>query len=153
MAIAFAAEPETPLLDVFLEAGKKLELAKSADRDSLHLFDRSVEWRHLTHAVELKDSLGHMVRDFGFPPEFLGDMLRFYDERTAAGGTSTGRFDRPWRYHRRLQLWAGGARDREFQRLRNRLIVNLIGRDAAHAQLRPAGGVALQWAKLLHDEA
>ena len=79
--------------------------------------------------------------------------MRFYDEKVRPSGAATSRFDRPWRYHRRLQLWAGGARDREFQRLLSRLIVDLIGKDAAHAQLRPAGGIALEWAKLLLYEA
>ena len=80
--------------------------------------------------------------------------MRFYDEKAlAAGKTANKRFERPWRYYRRLQLWAEGARDREFQRLRSRLMVDLIGRDAAHAQLRPAGGIALEWAKLLLEEA
>jgi len=146
MAIAFAPEPETPLIDVYNDA------TKTACRDRLHLFDRSVEWRHLAHAVELKDTLGRMVRRFAYPPEFLEDMMRFYQETVpAATDALDARFSRPWRYHRRLQLWSGGARDRELQRLRSRLIVDLIGKDAAQAQLRPAGGIALEWAKLLQE--
>ena len=152
MAIAFAANAEASLGDVYRDTGRKLETAKATERDSLHLFGRVVEWRHLAHAVELKDNLGRMVREYDFPPEYLEDMMRFYDEQATSSGRTPKRFDRPWRYHRRLQLWSGGARDREFQRLRSRLIVDLIGRDAAHAQLRPAGGIALEWAKLLLQE-
>jgi len=152
MAISFAPEPETPLIDVFREAGRKLELTKAADRDRLHLFGRSVEWRHLAHAADLKDSLGRMVRKFAYPPEFLEDMMRFYQETPAVEPeASDARFSRPWRYHRRLQLWSGGARDRELQKLRSRLIADLIGKNAAQAQLRPAGSIALEWAKLLEE--
>jgi len=152
MAISFADEPEQPLIDVFHDAGRKLDTTKTADRDRLHVFGRSVEWRHLAHAAELKDTLGRMVRKFAYPPEFLEDMMRFYQETPeGASGTQSGRFSRPWRYHRRLQLWSGGARDRELQKLRSRLIVDLIGKDAAQAQLRPAGGIALEWAKLLEE--
>jgi hypothetical protein len=106
----------------------------------------------LAHASELKDMLGRMVQKFAYPPEFLEDMMRFYQESPAgAGGAESARFSRPWRYHRRLQLWSGGARDRELQKLRSRLIVDLIGKDAAQAQLRPAGNIALEWAKLLEE--
>jgi hypothetical protein len=137
---------------VYRDAGHNLEIAKSTERDCLYLFGRAVEWRHLSHAIELKDNLGRLVREFGCPREFLEDMMRFYQEaEPAAAGAAKPRFERPWRYHRRLHLWAGGARDREFQRLRTRLIVDLIGKDAAQARLRPAGAIALAWAKLLTE--
>ncbi|MCP5113080.1 MAG: hypothetical protein GY953_19805, partial [bacterium] len=131
MAISFAPSAETSLIDVYKEAGRKLEIAKSTEKDCLYLFGRTVEWRHLSHAVELKDNLGRMVREFDCPPEFLEDMMRFYDEKDPTTGEAAKvRFERPWRYHRRLNLWSGGARDREFQRLRTRLIVDLIGKNA-----------------------
>jgi CRISPR-associated protein Csm1 len=152
MALAFAPDTGARLASVYEEAGRKLEIAKSSGKDSLHLFDRIVEWRQLAHAAELKESLGRMVHQFGYSPEFLGEMMRFYSETDpAAARSGSVRFDRPWRYHRRLNLWAGGARDREFQKLRSRLIVDLIGRDAAQARLRPAGRIALEWAKLLTE--
>jgi CRISPR-associated protein Csm1 len=150
MAVSFAPGADARLADAYREAGRKLEIAKSSERDSLYLFDRPVEWRHLAHAAELKDGLGRMVQEFGCSPEFLGEMMRFYSETEPTGGESGDvRFDRPWRYHRRLNLLAGGARDREFQKLRSRLVVDLIGRNAAQARLRPAGRIALEWAKLL----
>ena len=79
-------------------------------------------------------------------------MTRFYnDNESASGGGGDVRFDRPWRYHRRLNLSVGGARDREFQKLRSRLVVDLIGKNAAQARLRPAGRIALEWARLLSE--
>ncbi|MCW5981392.1 MAG: hypothetical protein KIT09_25125 [Bryobacteraceae bacterium] len=152
MAISLARESDEPLAEVYREAGRKLEIAKSSDKDCLYLFGRAVEWRQLTHAAELKDDLGRLVREFECPPELLGEMTRFYRETATAGGhRAQTRFDRPWRYHRRLTLMAGGARDREFQKLRSRLIVEMIGKNVAQARLRPAGRIGLEWAKLLTE--
>lgn len=152
MAISLAPNPADRLADVYCEAGRKLEIAKSSDKDCLFLFGRAVEWRQLSHAAELKDDLGRLVREFECSPELLGGMTRFYRETDFAGGPrAEARFDRPWRYHRRLTIMAGGARDREFQKLRSRLIVEMIGKNVAQARLRPAGRIGLEWAKLLTE--
>jgi hypothetical protein len=60
--------------------------------------------------------------------------------------------ERPWLYHARVGRALPAGRDRELEKLRTSLIVELIGKNAAQAKLRPAGQVALEWARL-HTEA
>ena len=152
MAVSLAPDGSVTLAEVFEEAGRKLEIAKSSDKDCLFLFGRAIEWRQLAQAAELKDNLGRLVREFDCPPELLGEMSRLYREpEPGASVPRSQRFDRPWRYYRRLSRMGGGARDRELQRLRSRLLTDLIGKNAAQARLRPAGRVALEWAKLLSE--
>ncbi len=82
----------------------------------------------------------------------LGDLIRFYKQTgSETGGPAGERFVRPWRYHRRLSLIASGARDRDYQKLRSKLVVDLIGKGAAKTRLRPGGRVALEWARLLSE--
>jgi CRISPR-associated protein Csm1 len=64
--------------------------------------------------------------------------------------------ERPWRYHRRIRRILSAARPvarrererNEFQKARTSLIADLIGRSAVTVKLRPAGRVALEWARL-----
>ena len=61
--------------------------------------------------------------------------------------------ERPWRYHRRIRRILSAARPRgsqrgEYQKARTALIADLIGRSAVTVKLRPAGRVALEWARL-----
>lgn len=152
MAIALAPPAGgATLAEVFEAAGRNLEIAKSADKDCVFLFGRVLEWRQLAHAAELKDNLGRLVREYDCPPELLGEMTRMYRESDLGGSAPGQRFDRPWRYYRRLSMMSGGARDRELQKLRSRLLAELVGKNAAQARLRPAGRVALQWAQLLTE--
>lgn len=151
MAIALAPEESATLGEVFEAAGRNLEVAKSADKDCVFLFGRVLEWRQLAQASELKDNLSRLVREYDCPPELLSEMTRMYRDAEPGDSPRSRRFERPWRYYRRLSLMGGGARDRELQRLRSRLLTELVGKNAAQARLRPAGRVALQWAKLLTE--
>ena len=131
---------------------RKLEIAKSTDKDCFHIFEHSVEWRQMAHAAEVEEHLGRLVTEFGGSAQMLGDLIRFYKRTDPAAADSTAqRFERPWRYHRRLSLTAEGARDRDFQKLRSKLVVELIGKSVAQATLRPGGRVALEWARLLSE--
>jgi len=61
--------------------------------------------------------------------------------------------ERPWRYHRRIRRILNASRrpgpERgDFQKARTALIADLIGRSAVTVKLRPAGRVALEWARL-----
>jgi len=145
MALALAPDADTPFAPVYREAGRGLETAKSADRDCFHVFGRTIEWRHLAHSSGLKDNMLRMVSEFGCPPEFLEELGGFYHEKPA------GRTDRPWRYHRRLALVLGPHKDRELLRLRTALITDIIGKSPSQVRLRPAGRVALEWARLLME--
>ncbi len=55
---------------------------------------------------------------------------------------------RTWRFQRRLNRILSGTRDREFQKLRTHLTNEIVGRKSAEVKLRPAGLVALEWARL-----
>jgi len=65
--------------------------------------------------------------------------------------------ERPWRYHRRIGRILSAARQPgirrgprrgDYQKARTALIADLIGRSAVTVKLRPAGRVALEWARL-----
>jgi hypothetical protein len=146
MSLEVAPEVDTPFAFVYEEAGRNLEAAKCADKDCIHIFGKTVEWRHLTHAGGIKDNLLRMVREFRCPPAFLEELGGFYREKP-----STGRPDRPWRYHRRLGVVLGEHKDRELQRLRSSLITDVIGGSPTQVKLRPTGLVAVSWARMLME--
>ncbi len=146
MAIALAPDEDAPLAEVFQSAGERLEAAKCSDKDCCHLLGRTIEWKELADAAELKDDLTRMVSEFGMTPEYLLDLCAIYRE-TRRGGRVR-RPERPWRFHRRLLRVLTGSRSRDFQKARNALIASLVGRNAASFKLRPSGRVALEWARL-----
>ncbi len=148
-SLALAPGPDTSLAAVYNEAGNRLEQAKDVDKDCISVMGRVLEWRHLADAAELKDTLIRMVPELGSSGQFLSELTAFYHK----GGQiwsrgSEQRFDRPWRFQRRLNRVLAGAKDREFQKLRAHLANEMMGRGAAQVKLRPAGLVALEWARL-----
>ena len=151
MALSMAPEPDSALAEVYRDASDKLQLAKSTNKDCFYVFGHPVEWRQLAQAAELQDNLGRLVQGFGGSPQLLGDLIRYYKRGALSAGSGGGRVARPWRYHRRLSLVAAGARDREYQKLRSKLVIDLIGKSAAQARLRPGGRVALEWARLMSE--
>jgi len=149
MAIALAPEMHYPLAAVYDQAGRNLDLAKSADKDCIYLLGRILEWRHLSDAAELKDTVTRLVHDFRMPKQLLYQLRSFY--RREAYGDASGQFERTWRFQRRFNRILSGTRDREFQKLRTHLISELAGRKSAEVKLRPAGLVALEWARLVTE--
>ena len=146
MALALAPDLETPLGSVYEWAGDKLEIAKSADKDCFSLLGRTLEWRQLTDAADLKEELTAMVRDFGVAPQYIKELCGIYRETRRAPGAR--RVERPWRFHRRLYRILGSSRARDFQKARASLIADLVGKNPANLKLRPSGRVALEWARL-----
>lgn len=146
MALALAPELETPLVSVFERAADRLNTAKSADKDCFYLFGRTLEWKQLADAAELKDELTAMVREFGVAPQYIRDLCGIYRETRRAPGAK--RAERPWRFHRRLYRILGSSRSRDFQKARASLIADLVGKNPANLKLRPSGRVALEWARL-----
>jgi CRISPR-associated protein Csm1 len=146
MALALAPELDTPLGSVYGRSRDRLEIAKSADKDCFHLLGRTLEWKQLADAAELKDELTAMVREFGVAPQYIRDLCGIYRETRRAPGAR--RVERPWRFHRRLLRILGGSRARDFQKARASLIADLIGKNPANIKLRPSGRVALEWARL-----
>ena len=147
MAIALAPETYHPLASVYEEAGRNLDLAKASDKDCIYLLGRILEWRHLNDAAELKDTVTRLVHDFRMSRQFLYQLRSFY-RRDAEGGIET---QRTWRFQRRFNRILSGTRDREFQKLRTHLITEMMGRKTAEVKLRPAGLVALEWARLVTE--
>jgi hypothetical protein len=83
------------------------------------------------------------------PKQLLYQLRSFY--RREAYGDISGQFERTWRFQRRFNRILSGTRDREFQKLRTHLISELGGRKSAEVKLRPAGLVALEWARLVTE--
>lgn len=156
MALALASSQEASLGAVFEEAGARLEAAKSADKDCIWILGRTLEWRQFAEASSLKDALTKMVDDYGCSPQYLRDLCGIYRETQSKMTKKQARRmggERPWRYHRRIRRILNAARNgrpefREFQKARATLIGELIGRSAITVKLRPAGRVALEWARL-----
>ena len=156
MALALAPAVDASLGAVFEEAGERLEIAKSADKDCIWLLGRTLEWKQFTEASDLKDSLMRMISDFGVSPQYLRDLCGIYRETQSKISRRQARKmggERPWRYHRRIRRILGAARNGspergDFQKARTALIADLIGRSAVTVKLRPAGRVALEWARL-----
>ena len=149
MAIALAPETYYPLSSVYEEAGRNLDLAKAADKDCIYLLGRILEWRHLNDAAELKDTVTRLIHDFRMSRQFLYQLRSFY--RREAYADAAGETQRTWRFQRRFNRILSGTRDREFQKLRTHLITELVGRRSAEVKLRPAGLVALEWARLVTE--
>jgi CRISPR-associated protein Csm1 len=143
MGLAIAAGDQETLAEVYDEAGRRLNAAKAGGRDCFHVFGRAAEWRHVNHARELKEMMRRMTSDLGCAPEFLAELSGFYREKPET------RTDRPWRYYRRIGRVLGAHKDREVQRLQKALITDIVGKSAAQVKLRPAGLVAVEWARML----
>src|SRR5579871_361590 len=156
MALALAPASDASLGAVFEEAGQRLEAAKSTDKDCIWLLGRTLEWKQFAEAAGLKDSLVRMIADFGCSPQYLRDLCGIYRETQSKVSRRQARRtggERPWRYHRRIRRILGAAQPAgpqrgEFQKARTALIADLIGRSAVTVKLRPAGRVALEWARL-----
>ena len=146
MALALAPALDTRLGSVYERAGDKLEVAKSADKDCFSLLGRTLEWKQLSDASDLKDELTAMVRQFGIAPQYIRDLCGIYRETKRAPGAK--RVERPWRFHRRLYRILGSSRSRNFQKARASLIADLVGKNPVNLKLRPSGRVALEWARL-----
>jgi CRISPR-associated protein Csm1 len=150
MAIALAPENNAPLGAVYEEAGRNLDLAKSAGKDCFYLLGRVLEWRRLADAAELKDTVVRLVHDFRMSRQFLHQLRSFYRREGpwAPPGEGLAETQRSWRFQRRFNRILSGARDREFQKLRAHLISEMTARGSAEVRLRPAGLAALEWARL-----
>jgi CRISPR-associated protein Csm1 len=156
MALALAPAVDASLGSVFEEAGQRLEVAKSADKDCIWLLGRTLEWKQFAEAADLKESLIRMIGEFGCSPQYLHDLCGIYRETQSKVSRRQARRmggERPWRYHRRIRRILGASRDGapekgDFQKARTALIADLIGRSAVTVKLRPAGRVALEWARL-----
>ena len=150
MALAVAPERDTPFAHVYREAGEHLEHAKSIDKDCMYLFGRVLEWRRLSDAAELKDIVTRLEREYRGAKGLIRGLRHFYQKEAYGDpfreqGPLT---QRTWRFQRRFNRLLSGTRNKEFQKLRAHLISEMAVKRSADVKLRPAGLVALEWARL-----
>ncbi len=153
MALAISPEKETSVPTVYREAAARLGETKTTAPDTFHLFGRTLEWKRLTDAEELKNSLVRLVAEHGYSPDYIHDLAAVYRESLATFGTPASRrklpkVDKPWRTYMRLSRVIPQARRKEVNHLRTTVIASLIGKRTAALKLRPSGRVGLEWARL-----
>ncbi|MGB9606255.1 MAG: Cas10/Cmr2 second palm domain-containing protein, partial [Bryobacteraceae bacterium] len=102
MAIALAEKPEATLPAVYAEAGRLLGLAKAADKDCLYFLGRTLEWKQLADAADLKDTLVRMVSDTAASRHVLHELSRFYHKKASGNRSEAELLEKPWRFQRRL---------------------------------------------------
>jgi CRISPR-associated protein Csm1 len=151
MALAIAPDSAAPPTAVFQEATAQLRNAKASEVGAFQLFGRTLEWKRLNDAEELKLALVRLVRDFGYSPNYIRDLAAVYREASSGRALRRGktvRIDKPWRTYMRLSTVIPQERGKELNNVRNAVIVNLIGKRTAGLKLRPSGRVGLEWARL-----
>jgi CRISPR-associated protein Csm1 len=153
MGLALASEAGgDSLAGVYAQAGRNLDLAKAAGKDCIHILGRTLEWKQLANASELKDLIVRIMGEVRSPRQFLQELRGIYAKMPGAGTAGADpQLKKVWRFHRRLNLILGSSRDREFQKQKTHLIGEIVGRSTTQVKLRPAGLVALQWARLLNE--
>jgi CRISPR-associated protein Csm1 len=150
MALAIASEIDVPAHEVFQEAGRQLQNSKANDVGTFHLFGRSLEWKRLTDAEDLKSGLLRLVREFGCAPDYIHDLASVYREAFAARTVRRNKpvaVEKPWRTHMRLSRVIPQSRGKEFNAVRSAVITSLVGRGTASLKLRPSARVGLEWAR------
>ncbi len=139
MALALAPDSAASLSSVYRVAGEDMERAKTSSRDCCCLMGRTLEWKRVSDAADLKDTLLRMAAQFRSSRQFLFELRGLYGKPGS---------QKIWRFQRRISGILSGSRDREVQKMRVRLVNEIIGRHKTEVNLRPAGLVALDWAWL-----
>jgi CRISPR-associated protein Csm1 len=155
MACALSQNLSIPLEALYAECGRDLALAKAADKDCIYLLGRVLEWKQLSDAAELKEAVERVSEEFRGGSQFLSELDALYTKVSSPLLTDQQRLlRRAYRFQRRFTSAATrGAKDREFGKLRTHLINEIVGRNVRPSKgkqlkLRPAGVVALEWARL-----
>jgi CRISPR-associated protein Csm1 len=152
MGLALAPSAESTLAGVYEESGRNLAFAKAAGKDCIYALGRVLEWKQLGAASDLKDLILRMMGEFRSSRQFLYELRAIYHKMPGTGTVGADpQLKKVWRFHRRLNLILGSAKDREFQKQKTHLIGEIVGRSTTQVKLRPAGLVGLQWASLLSE--
>ena len=158
MAIAAAAPGgeggDETLSEVYDRTCRNLVHAKAVDKDCIFLLGRVLEWKQLNDAIEVKDMVGRIAGEFRAGRQFLTELERLYQKVSAPESLADPErlVRRAYRFQRRYSR-VSSQREREFARLRTHLITEIVGRNVKptpgkQLKLRPAGVVALEWARL-----
>lgn len=149
------AEAGETLASVWKRNRESLEMVRSSGRNALGLFERILDWPALKDAEGLKLRIRKLRDVYHCPAEVFTELEDFYGVRAAGDSLASPRarrrersVDRPWRFHSRLRRLAGDRTGSEFERQWRAFLGDLIGRGQVQKQLRPAGKVALDWARL-----
>jgi CRISPR-associated protein Csm1 len=154
MAIALAHSPDQSLATVFEEAGRLLALAKSSDKDCIHVLGQTLEWRQLAAASDLRETILRMAGELNHPRRFLADLDAFFRKAAASGSLSGARgwrLEKPWQVQRHLSRALGETREKELQKLKNHLTNEILAKSSNQVRVRPGGRLALEWARLLAE--
>jgi CRISPR-associated protein Csm1 len=154
MSLAVAPESSDEIGPVLHSAVSQLKQAKATEPGTFSLFGRTLEWKRLSDAEELKSSLVRLVRDFGYSPQYIYDLTSVYREGSAVRSLrkKAARVDKPWRTYMRLARVIPQSRGKEVNNVRNAVINSLIGKRTSAVKLRPSGRVGLEWARLATSE-
>lgn len=127
-----------------------LKLAQASSRDSIFMFGRVLDWKQVPDALEIRELCLRMIRNYGASPQFVSELSGFFRESGYQSlRRKTGRFERPWRLYRRLSLALETENEsRDFERTRNRLLAEFIGKNAGQTRLRPSGRVGLELTRI-----
>jgi CRISPR-associated protein Csm1 len=155
MSLAIAPEGSDATGPVLQSAILQLRQAKATEPGTFSLFGRTLEWKRLSDAEELKSSLVRLVADFGYSPQYIYDLASVYREGSATRSTrrKAARVDKPWRTYMRLATVIPQSRGKEVNNVRNAVINSLIGKRTNAVKLRPSGRVGLEWARLATSES
>lgn len=138
------------LTDVFAICGIQLDRTKTISRDSFCLFDTTVEWKQFPEAATIKDLALRLVKEFHCSTQFIGELRGFYPDNQVTSRKRITKFDRPWRFYRRLAVTLDPSerrlRSKDYQKVRSALAGEIIGKNVGQARLRPTGKLALEWA-------
>jgi hypothetical protein len=116
--------------------------------------DRVLEWKQLGDAAELKEAVERIQEEFRSGKQFLAEVLDLYLKVSSPLQTDQEKLlRRAYRFQRKYSTAARSGREREFQKLKTHLINEIVGRNVKptkgrQLKLRPAGVVALEWARL-----
>jgi CRISPR-associated protein Csm1 len=153
MACTLAA-PDAELARVYRQCGRDLSLAKAADKDCIFIMDRVLEWKQLGDASELKEAVERIEEEFRGGKQFLAEVLDLYEKVSSPLQKDQEKLlRRAYRFQRKYNTVSKSGREREFQKLKTHLIKEIVGRNVKptrgkQLKLRPAGVVALEWARL-----
>jgi len=149
------AAPGEPMAAVWGRNRDTLETVRTSGRDALAIFGRILDWPALKDAEALKVRIRKLRDVYRCPSEVFEELEDFYGVRGSGDQLATVRsrrrersVDRPWRFQSRLRRLAGNPAGTEFERHWRAFLGDLIGRGQVQKQLRPAGKVALDWARL-----
>ncbi len=144
---------KSSLARIFARCGKDLDKAKTITRDSFSLFGTIIEWKQYPEAVQIRDLALRLIRDFQCSRGFINELLGFYPDHPPTSRKRVTRFDRPWRFHRRLAVTLDPedkrSKSREYLKVRAALAGEVIGKNVGQARLRSSGKLGLEWAGLM----